>query len=387
MKSSRKPPSVLFYVQHLLGVGHLRRAALISDALVKQGLDVHMVLGGEPVAAIDFVGANCHYLPAVRSDAGFSGLVDGGGLPLDEAFRQNRRKRLLALAQQLTPAAIITELYPFGRRQMRFELRPLLEWAHRQPTRPLLVCSLRDILQQRRPEREQETLALVRQYYDRVWVHGDSRLSPLAASFTLADEIEDRTAYTGYVAPPAPETAPGPRRGVVVSAGGGAVGLQLLQTALEAHRNGLLHDRPWTLITGPGLPASDYARLQLQASAQGLELIRFCRQFVQRLAGAELSISQAGYNTVMDLIVSGVPSVLVPFAGEGETEQLERARALETGGRASLVTESDLDPERLAQAAKRALGLSHRLPPLPLDGATNAAIDLQRLLDLRRNCA
>ncbi|GGO81081.1 glycosyl transferase [Marinobacterium nitratireducens] len=378
MSDGRGTARILFYVQHLLGIGHLRRAALISDALVARGFEVHLALGGEPVPAIPFNGARCHYLPAVKTDAAFSGLTDAAGEPIDDAFRQLRCERLLALANDVQPAAIITELYPFGRRQMRFELRPLLQWAERQPKRPLLICSLRDILQRRRAEREQETLALVQHHYDRIWVHGDSRLSPLAASFGPAAAIAERTFYTGYVAPAAPCMRA--RSGVVVSAGGGAVGRQLLHAALDAHRAGLLDDRPWTLIAGPGLPEADYARLGAEAERPGMELIRFCERFIERLAGAELSISQAGYNTVMDLIVSGVPAVLVPFAGDGETEQLERARALEAGGRASLVTEANLDAASLAQAAQRALGQSHSLPPLPLEGAACAAEDLALLL-------
>ncbi|MGI9464855.1 MAG: glycosyl transferase, partial [Aestuariivirgaceae bacterium] len=42
--------SVLFYVQHLLGVGHLARASLVCEALAARGARVTMVTGGRPVA-------------------------------------------------------------------------------------------------------------------------------------------------------------------------------------------------------------------------------------------------------------------------------------------------------------------------------------------------
>ena len=40
---------VMFYVQHLLGIGHLVRASRIASALVSDGQDVTMVTGGMAV--------------------------------------------------------------------------------------------------------------------------------------------------------------------------------------------------------------------------------------------------------------------------------------------------------------------------------------------------
>src|SRR5205085_12093402 len=42
-------PSVLSYVQHLLGIGHLQRSLRIANALVREGAAVTLVSGGEPV--------------------------------------------------------------------------------------------------------------------------------------------------------------------------------------------------------------------------------------------------------------------------------------------------------------------------------------------------
>ncbi len=378
----RAPARILFYVQHLLGVGHLRRAALLCEALVEAGLEVHMVLGGEPVPSISFSGARCHYLSAIRvENADFATLVDATGTPLSDATRNARRDQLLTLAAQIQPDAIITELFPFGRRQMRFELRPLLDWAQQQSPRPQLICSLRDIVQQRSPAREEETLQLINRHYSRVWAHGDPHFAPLDASYRQAPQLGPRLHYTGYIAPAAP--APRPRRGVIVSAGGGAVGLRLLQAAIAAHRAGLLPGRPWTLIAGPNLPQADFDQLQASLHSSELQLVRFCDDFISRLAGAELSISQAGYNTVMDLLVSQVPAVVVPYIGSGETEQISRARQLTDAGRVSIADEAELCAQSLSQAAQLALKAGQQddsSPVLRLDGARDAAADLLRLL-------
>jgi predicted glycosyltransferase len=96
---------------------------------------------------------------------------------------------------------LVVELFPFGRRQLRFELLPLLEAAGE----ALVVCSVRDLLQ-RRPEREAEAVALVEQHFDRVLVHGDPRVAPLGATFGAAERIAAKLAYTGYVVAGLPES-------------------------------------------------------------------------------------------------------------------------------------------------------------------------------------
>jgi len=124
-------PRVFFYVQHLLGIGHLRRAAVLARALSAGGFDVLLVSGGAPVA-LDIGGARFHQLPPVRArDEGLRELSRLDGTPLDEAFRAARVRELLGLLATEAPQVVITEQFPFGRTQLRFELVPLIEAARR----------------------------------------------------------------------------------------------------------------------------------------------------------------------------------------------------------------------------------------------------------------
>ena len=45
---------VLFHVQHLLGIGHLTRAAALARACAEDGMEVTVASGGEPVPGVDF---------------------------------------------------------------------------------------------------------------------------------------------------------------------------------------------------------------------------------------------------------------------------------------------------------------------------------------------
>ena len=58
---------VFFYVQHLLGIGHLRRAAVLARALAAGGFDVLLVSGGAPVEGLALGGARFHQLPPLRA--------------------------------------------------------------------------------------------------------------------------------------------------------------------------------------------------------------------------------------------------------------------------------------------------------------------------------
>ena len=50
-------PRVLLYVQNLLGIGHLRRAAAVARGLTAQGMAVYFVSGGMPVPHLPLGGA------------------------------------------------------------------------------------------------------------------------------------------------------------------------------------------------------------------------------------------------------------------------------------------------------------------------------------------
>ena len=58
---------VLYYVQHLMGIGHQRRAAAVSRALCRQGLTVTYVSGGFPIPDLDVGPADFVQLPPARS--------------------------------------------------------------------------------------------------------------------------------------------------------------------------------------------------------------------------------------------------------------------------------------------------------------------------------
>ena len=134
------------------------------------------------------------------------------------------------------------------------------------------------------------------------------------------------------------------------------------------------------MITGPNLPERDFNALSAQAPGN-VSVVRFRQDFPSLLKAAQLSISQAGYNTVCDILRAQCRSILVPFAAGGETEQSVRAARLEALGLAITLPENGLNAGILGNALEAALAQpkpsSHRLD---LDGAERTAGVLGSLL-------
>ncbi|HMB77692.1 MAG TPA: glycosyltransferase [Kiloniellaceae bacterium] len=384
---------VLLYVQHLLGIGHLRRAAVLSQALTAAGLRVVFVTGGRPAPEVNIVASELVQLPPARVvDESFA-LVDDAGAPTTPAWEAARCAQLLDTFRRCRPRCLLIELFPFGRRQMRFELLPLLTLAQETRPRPWIVTSQRDVLNRPgKPEKVRWILSIFERYFDLAIVHGDPKVITLEQSFPDVAPFAARLRYSGYVVQPSASSSGGAAAGlgdgvgageVLVSIGGGAVGAPLVAAALAARPLSRAADAPWRFLLGHNLPEEDFRRFQA-AAGDGVIVERARPDFPARLANCRLSISQAGYNTVMEILSAGAAAVVVPFAAGSETEQSLRANLLAERGLLTLLAEAALTPENLAQAvddslARRLEGRAPR-PQLDLDGAAKTATILQEIM-------
>jgi predicted glycosyltransferase len=373
---------VLFWVQHLLGSGHVERLRWVAEALAERGAAVTFVTGGMPLPARMPRGAAIVQLPPVRAaDATFAALVDAGGSPVDDVLRARRARELLAAYESARPDVVVLETYPFGRRALRFELESLLARIASARARPRVVVSVRDLLQRRDDSaRDAAAWSQARQSVDAIIVHGEAAFARLEETFPPAADGAIPVFYTGYVRAPLPASPPRERGEVVVSASGGDVGEALLHAAIAARPVSALRDLRWRVLVGPGVSAARFDEMRAAGAAAGTIVERHRDDFFELLAGARVAVTQAGYNTVLDVLAARAPSVLVPFEGHGETEQRMRAMRLASLGRAEVLRERDLTAATLADAINRAA--AHvEMPPCPfaLDGARRAAT---RILEL-----
>ena len=381
---------LLFYCQPVLGMGHLVRSLAILRGL--DGFEIGFINGGLPLAAatVATLPGNIAVinLPALQADPEFRGIVAIDPTRNLDEIRAERMSGLLEIFATFNPDILMIELFPFGRMKFDFELRPLLEAARRREPAPSIVCSLRDILVAKRDQKDFEDFAIERanQFFDLILVHSDPTFQPLGETFPPVDRLTCRIEYTGYVVEvePAASNPTGGDQPVVVSIGGGRVGLELLYAASEASRQ-VRRSIPHRLhlFTGPYLPADEFRKLvDNYAGDDDIVIERFTPDLVGAMRNARLSISLAGYNTCMNILTAGVPSIVHPFTGNENREQTIRAHKLEQSGIVSVITAEELASGKLAPLMAAMLttpaNSDHRLK-IDLDGVRKTKILLTEL--------
>lgn len=382
---------VMILVTHLLGSGHLARALALAEGVAAAGGTALVASGGRPApqltarisgrvagrgAAIELV-----QLPPVASDGlRFNRLLDAGGAPADAALMAARRDQLAAALARFQPTALVTELFPFGRRVLAEEFLAVLAAAAALTPRPAVLASVRDILAP--PSSEAKRLQAedrLRQFYDAVLVHGDPAIAPLQASWPLSEALAPMLRYTGFVAAEGGALADAPgadgEEEILVSAGGGSVGQPLFEAAADAAAAGAGGGRRWRLLVGGADAPARIAALRARLAQGAPAVVEGVRpDFRALLSRAALSVGQAGYNTLLDVIHAKVRAVLVPFEDGGETEQALRAAGFAARYGYPLVRAADLSAARLAAAVDAALaGPPPDAPPPRSDGAREAA--------------
>ena len=229
-------PTLLFYCQHAMGMGHLVRSLALADVL-SQSFRVVLLNGGELPSYLSLPRTiEIINLPALR-------LAGGQIISCDNRYsvaqaQDARIDQILSSFRQLRPEVLLVELYPFGRKKFEFELLPLLEAAKAQsPLPPLIVSSLRDILVSGRSDQqkhEQRIVSMANRWFDAILVHSDPNFARLEDSFHPFACLTSTVHHTGFVVANR-QKLPRARSGngrIVVSAGGGHYGFQFLSSAI-----------------------------------------------------------------------------------------------------------------------------------------------------------
>jgi predicted glycosyltransferase len=243
---------------------------------------------------------------------------------------------------------------------------------------------VRDILVEKEDQVKHETRVVktLNNYFDAVLVHADPNLAQLNETFDQYEEIEIPVVYTGYIAPrPKIDAAQKKRRRlhigddellIIGSAGGGNVGAPLLAAAVEAFSQLTVEKKCYLKVfTGPFLEPADFDHLKTMAGPN-VQIEQFTADFLTYLAAADLSISMGGYNTTMNILATGVPALVWPFAQN--REQRLRAGRLAQEGLLKVLEDGDLHPQRMARLMDSILTAPNSRPvKFDLDGAANTA--------------
>jgi predicted glycosyltransferase len=243
---------------------------------------------------------------------------------------------------------------------------------------------VRDILVEKKKIARHEAFAvkILNRYFDALVVHADPDVVRLEETFGLMADLRIPVFYSGFVADKR-DGLPDPavwrqtngidrhQHLVLASAGGGAVGFDLLKATAQAVT--LLQTQQAVTLqafTGPYMPVHQANELMRLANPT-IRFHRFSNDFIAWMQSADVSVSMAGYNTCMDILATRTAALVYPYAMN--REQGMRAQRLADRNALQILSPPDLEPHRLARRLEQAWERSPSAAAINLDGAARTA--------------
>jgi predicted glycosyltransferase len=347
-------PRIITYSHDGVGLGHLRRNLRLVNAVLPELPDAAvLMITGSPAASSFQYPARVDNLklPSLSKVANDHFVSDRLGLDRSGITRL-RSSVLAAAVEGYQPELILVDFYPLG---VQGELLTALRWLrHHRPDTPI-VLGWRDILDGpehvRRDWGESGQFDAIASMYDRVLVYGCQSVYDPISEYRLPAAVAERITFTGYLlGPPSlPQRIGDHERTVVCTLGGGKDGKDVAWRFLAAMDH--LSSRGWhgVLVTGPLMAPTDQFALAEASARQGVTCMNFVKDLPALLAGADVVMSMAGYNTVCEVLAAGTPAVLVPRVVP-RREQLIRATELAQRELVCTVLPSEATGRRLAAA-------------------------------------
>jgi UDP-N-acetylglucosamine--N-acetylmuramyl-(pentapeptide) pyrophosphoryl-undecaprenol N-acetylglucosamine transferase len=109
----------------------------------------------------------------------------------------------------------------------------------------------------------------------------------------------------------------------------------------------------------------------------------FFNDFHQQYASADLIVSRSGATTVAEVKAAGRAAILVPFPFAADDHQTKNARAMAEENAAILISNSDLNGQRLSGAIRDLIADPKRLAEIETNARRIAILDAEaRIVDL-----
>lgn len=415
-------PRIYFPVESLVGLGHFNRSGALARAMVQSGADVTIASSTLHDPDRFFKGARTEVLPpyVAIDPSGTPYAWDAhGGCTLTSQFQASalgraRIARHHALLEETKPTAVLSEFWPFDRLASDTEMLSLLQYPVLKTEHTIKIVSIRDVLdteggvtsdyfdKDARSQKDIRAAEIINDHFDAVLVHGDPNFIKLDDTFGQVAAIKKPIIYTGYVLSDPihrqlDETdSPAP---LLVSCGSGrdahamvfcflAAWEKLLRQSASNPVIDYVTHRPVHIVCGPRyLDLAHHDTLEWAARVQTktsypVIVDTYREDLTSLMAKAAFSVSLAGYNTTLEILSMGVPSILIPkftdYNGEFSysTEQAYRLMRLEKAGLSAIampntVIHADAFGKRLVDEFYKQTDETHVRPRLNFDGVTN----------------
>ncbi|MEO1695602.1 MAG: glycosyltransferase, partial [Pseudomonadota bacterium] len=371
-------------VQSLVGIRRIAQA--VAHALVDQhkGLSVLIISGSSIAGAFDFK-ARVDFIKVpsvIKLRNGITSLSDH--IDIAETLAM-RRAIIESAAVTFRPDVFIVDKEPRG---LKGELDPTLPRLAEQGCS--IVLGVREVLDEPRKVAAEwaanDALTWVAAHYDRIWVYGSRDFYDPLQGIDLPPHVAERVEHVGFLARTVPRVENLARRRlpknyVLVTAGGGGDGAELMEQVLAARE----HDRgdrsPYVLVLGPFMGMREKAKIRHRASRlHDVHVLDFDSQMETLMQNARAVVAMGGYNTFCELMSFNCRALIVPRKTP-RREQLIRAEQASAFGLLSMIDPDDArDPRMFADALRHVVNR-------PRPSAARYAIDLGGLDRIGRTVA
>lgn len=352
---------IALYSHDTMGIGHMRRNALIAGAIAGSPLSAAILLVCGAREACTFplpLGTDCLTLPSYYKDA--DGYYRSRTLDVSvEQLVAVRAQTIAAALGSFEPDVVIVDKVPRG---ALGELEPALKLLQAEGhTRCIL--GLRDILDEpdkvRRDWGDGANVDAILDYYDAVWIYGDPVVYDQVREYEYPASVAAKMRYTGYLTRPLrtdfleiddAEFSPfavGPRgRIFLCMVGGGQDGYALTEAFAQV-------DFPpgttGVIVTGPFVPPDVHHRVRcLAAGKPQLRVLKFVANPDLLLSLADRVVAMGGYNTICEVLSLGKRALIVPRI-KPRREQWIRAERLQNMGLLDVLHPDAVNPRTLTE--------------------------------------
>ncbi len=368
MTFQNEPKRIIVYSHDTFGLGNIRRMLAIAKSLVDADPNVSvLILSGSPMLHAFRIPDRIDYikLPCLSRTTKGEYTVKF----LDMGYSQLLKLRsniILSAVLDFDPDLILVDKKPYG---VSDELGAALNMMQRRGHRAKLVLLLRDIL-----DSPESTISVwkkngyhdaIQSHYDKVLVVGSPDVYDMRKEYEFPESSHDKVSFCGYIARERSSKRVGEIRQqigcseeklVLVTAGGGEDGYQLLRCYLDGLNRQDLGDNTKTLmICGPEL--SESRRLQIEALAKECRNVvvqEFNSDMMACIEAADLVVSMGGYNTTCELLTLRKRAIIVPRVKPAQ-EQWIRAERLAQQGLVRAIHPNNLTPKTLMDTVQEEL--------------------------------
>jgi predicted glycosyltransferase len=358
----RSYKKIVVYSHDTFGLGNIRRMLAITEHLLNTipDLSILLISGSPMIHSFRLPQQRFDYLklPCIGRTLSGNYIAKKLGTNFDELVTV-RSQIIEAAVSNFKPDVMIVDKKPRG---ISDELQSTLELIRDSMPATDVVLLLRDILDAphvtQRIWLKNNYFQSIERYYRSILVMGSQKVFDVCREYRFPKKIAKKVIFCGYInrndiSSKAADTtlfsdAQKPR--VLVTVGGGEAGF----TPLKHFINGLTqYDRACgfssLLVTGPEM--SQRHREDIQNSTQSLndlKVVDFTPDLTAHMQAADLIVSMAGYNTIVEILAMNKQAIIIPRVKPVQ-EQLIRAMHMDKLGLLKCIHPDKLTPKCLMQ--------------------------------------